>query len=95
MTHYRIDTRGAMPENLTGMIVHDHFKSYYTIKGVKHVLCNAHHLRELVAVGKLDGEKMGRKDDLDFTKMLQITHRYADPDKNIPRRDKPQDPAPV
>jgi len=84
LTHYRIDTRGAMPENLTGMIVHDHFKSYYTIKGVKHVLCNAHHLRELVAVGKLDGEKWAGRMGWILRQMLQITHRYADADKNIP-----------
>ncbi len=83
LTHYRIDTRGAMPENLTGMIVHDHFKPYYTIEGVKHVLCNAHHLRELVAVGKLDGEKWAGKMTRILQVMLRITHRYADTDKNI------------
>lgn len=49
LTSYRVSqTRGDMPKGLVGgLIVHDHFKSYYTIAGVEHALCNAHHLREL------------------------------------------------
>ena len=38
------------------MVVHDHFKSYYSrIKQAQHALCNAHHLRELKAL--IDNEK--------------------------------------
>jgi len=52
LTHYRVsEQRGAMPEALDGgVILHDHFKRYFTMEGVKHALCNAHHLRELKAL---------------------------------------------
>ncbi len=48
LTFYRISPkRGSLPENVTGIVVHDHWKPYYTLKGVLHALCDAHHLREL------------------------------------------------
>ena len=42
--------RGSLLENVLGIVVHDHWKPYYTLKGVLHALCNAHHLRELQAL---------------------------------------------
>jgi transposase/regulator of replication initiation timing len=52
LTHYRVSPkRGAIPADLNGgVIVHDHFKPYYTLPSVAHALCNAHHLRELQAL---------------------------------------------
>ena len=51
LTFYRaIPTRGAMLEGITGIIVHDFWKSYFTMSGVIHALCNAHHMRELKAL---------------------------------------------
>ena len=57
LTHYRVsEKRGALwPTLQGGVIVHDHFKRYFTLKGVAHALCNAHHLRELKAL--MDIEK--------------------------------------
>lgn len=57
LTSYRVsDKRGALPKGLKGgVIVHDHFKPYYTLPQVAHALCNAHHLRELKAL--IDFEK--------------------------------------
>jgi transposase len=42
-------------------VVHDHWKPYYTMKGVLHALCNAHHLRELKALIDIDQEDWARK----------------------------------
>jgi len=53
--------RGAMPDNLTGTVVHDHWKPYYTLKGVLHALCNAHHLRELKALIEIEHEDWARQ----------------------------------
>jgi hypothetical protein len=36
--------------------VHDHWKPYYTMKGVLHVLCNAHHLRAPKALVEIEKE---------------------------------------
>jgi transposase len=43
-----IDEMGILPE-YKGTLVHDHFSAYFK-HGSKHVLCNAHHLRELTFI---------------------------------------------
>ena len=49
-THYRVHPkRGNLLSDVKGTIVHDFWKPYWTMEGVDHVLCNAHHLRELNA----------------------------------------------
>ncbi|MEA2744712.1 MAG: transposase, partial [Acetobacteraceae bacterium] len=43
-TFYRTAAkRGSLLANVTGIIVHDHWKPYYTMTGVLHALCNAHY----------------------------------------------------
>ena len=62
LTFYRISPkRGSLPENVTGIVVHDHWKPYYTLKGVLHALCNAHHLRELQALVEIEKEDWARR----------------------------------
>ena len=62
LTFYRISPkRGSLPGNVTGIVVHDHWKPYYTLKGVLHALCNAHHLRELQALVEIEKEDWARK----------------------------------
>lgn len=63
LTSYRVsDKRGALPRGLKGgVIVHDHFKPYYTLPRVGHALCNAHHLRELKALIDIDNEPWARQ----------------------------------
>ena len=41
--------------------MHDHWKPFYTLKGVLHALCNAHHLRELQALVEIEKEDWARK----------------------------------
>ena len=40
---------------------HDHLKPYYTLEGIRHALCNAHHLRELKALVEIEKEDWARK----------------------------------
>jgi transposase len=62
LTFYRISgSRGSVPEHVNGTIVHDHWKPYYTMTGVLHALCNAHHLRELKALIDIEKEDWARK----------------------------------
>src|SRR5271167_2406357 len=48
LTFYRTCAkRGEMLADVIGVVVHDHWKPYYTMQGgVLHALCNAHHLRK-------------------------------------------------
>src|ERR1700680_4345807 len=62
LTFYRVSARrGSLLANLTGIVVHDHWKPYYTLTGVLHALCNAHHLRELKALVEIEKEDWARK----------------------------------
>jgi len=63
LTHYRVsEKRGALWKTLQGgIVVHDHFKPYFTLKGVGHALCNAHHLRELKALIEIEKEPWATK----------------------------------
>jgi transposase len=55
LTFYRVSPkRGSLLANVTGIVVHDHWKPYYTLEGVLHALCNAHHLRELKALVEIE-----------------------------------------
>ena len=62
LTLYRVSPkRGSLLENVCGIVVHDHWKPYYTLSGVLHALCNAHHLRELKALVEIEKEDWARK----------------------------------
>ena len=61
LTFYRTDAkRGSLLAGLKGILVHDHWASYFKIPGVLHAMCNAHHLRELQALVEIDGEDWAR-----------------------------------
>jgi len=56
-TFYRADEpRSAVPEFKGGVVIHDHWRAYYSLENVDHAFCNAHLLRELQAVCELDRE---------------------------------------
>ena len=63
LTSYRVSQkRGDVPTTMVnGVIVHDHFKSYFSLPGVEHALCNAHHLRELKALIDIDKEPWAKQ----------------------------------
>jgi transposase len=57
LVFYRISSRrGDLLAGVSGIIVHDHWKPYYTMPDVLHALCNAHHLRELQALVEIEHE---------------------------------------
>jgi len=62
LTFYRVASkRGSLLSGVCGSVVHDHWHPYYTMKGVLHALCNAHHLRELKALVEIEKEEWARK----------------------------------
>ena len=62
LTFYRVCAkRGGLLAGVVGIVVHDHWKPYYTMQGVVHALCNAHHLRELKALVEIEKEDWARK----------------------------------
>ena len=78
LTFYRVSPkRGSLLENVLGIVVHDHWKPYYTLKGVLHALCNAHHLRELQALIEIEKE--------DWARMMQRLLRRACHAANLAR----------
>jgi transposase len=62
LTFYRVSAkRGSLLAAVTGLVVHDHGKPYYTMPGVQHALCNAPHLRELKALVEIEKEDWARR----------------------------------
>jgi transposase len=62
LTFYRVSPkRGSLLAYVTGIVVHDNWKPYYTLTGVLHALCNAHHLRELKALVEIEKEDWARR----------------------------------
>ena len=75
-THYRArEKRGDLLEDLKGILVHDHWKPYFQVKGVLHSLCNAHHLRELKALEDFEKEPWSFK----MSRLLRLASRLKDP----------------
>jgi len=69
-THYRASPkRGDVPKDIIGILVHDHWKTYFTIECVTHGLCDAHHLRELKALTEIEKESWSRQMARLLTKM--------------------------
>ena len=57
LTFYRVSARrGSLLAGVVGTVVHDHWRPYFTMQGVLHALCNAHHLRELKALIEIEKE---------------------------------------
>jgi transposase len=75
LTFYRVcSKRGSVWDGVVGIAVHDHWKPYYTMKGVLHALCNAHHLRELKALIEIDQEDWARKMQILLRRACRVTN---------------------
>jgi transposase len=79
LTFYRISPRrGSLLADVMGIVVHDHWKPYYTMEGVLHALCNAHHLRELQALVDIEKEEWARKMQRLLRRACHATHLARD-----------------
>ena len=85
LTFYRVCAkRGSLLANVVGIVVHDHWKPYYTMEGVLHALCNAHHLRELKALVEIEKEEWARKMQRLLRRACHITNRARE--RGVPLR---------
>ena len=79
LTFYRISPRrGSLLSDVMGIVVHDHWKPYYTMEGVLHALCNAHHLRELQALVDIEKEEWARRMQCLLRRACHATHLARD-----------------
>ena len=53
--------RGDLLAGVTGCLVQDHWKPYFTLQSVLHGMCNVHHLRELQALVVSEKEAWARR----------------------------------
>lgn len=85
LTYYHASSkRKSLIAGMSGVVVHDHWKSYYKMPDVLHALCNQHHLRELKAVIEFDQEKWARKMQRFLRFALHYRHFYDE--KPIPHK---------
>ena len=79
LTYYRIGAdRGDMLSGVSGIVVHDHWQSYFTMPGVEHALCNAHHLRELQALSEIEQEDWSRRMQTLLRRACHVEHLSRD-----------------
>jgi transposase len=79
LTFYRISPkRGSLLSDVMGIVVHDHWKPYYTMEGVLHALCNAHHLRERQALVDIEKEEWARRMQCLLRRACHATHLARD-----------------
>ena len=76
MTHYRVSPkRKDLLNDVTGVVVHDHWKPYFQMTNVQHALCNAHILREWKALQEIEKEPWAMR----MLKLLRVTARFKKP----------------
>lgn len=62
LTKYRLSkSRGEIPDKMLGTVVHDHWKSYFSIKYANHAMCNVHILRELAGIMEENKETWAKR----------------------------------
>ena len=63
--------RGDVEKDLEGILIHDDYAAYFTLKGVRHGACNAHHLRELQSLIDIEKEDWAKS----MHRLLERAHR--------------------
>ena len=63
--------RGDVEKDLEGILIHDDYAACFTLKGVRHGACNAHHLRELQALIDIEKEDWAKS----MHRLLERAHR--------------------
>lgn len=76
-THYRpCEKRGDLLDGIQGgLLMHDHWKRYFKLTDTEHSLCNAHHLRELIAIETNEKQPWARK----MADFLTVTNNIIQP----------------
>ena len=67
-----------------GLLIHDHWKTYYCFGGCLHVLCNAHHKRELTRAYEHDHQQWAQ--DME-TLLDQINQAVQDAGSCLPEKE--------
>jgi transposase len=65
-------------KGITGVVIHDHWKSYFQLENVSHGSCNAHHLRELKALEEIEQESWAKSMKQLLTLGNKYRHRYRE-----------------
>lgn len=87
LTFYRVSPkRGSLLPGVSGIVVHDHWKPYYTMPGVVHALCNAHHLRELQALVEIEREEWARRMQVLLRRACHAAHLARDREEALDPR---------
>ena len=87
LTFYRVSPkRGSLLAGVSGIVVHDHWKPYYTMPGVVHALCNAHHLRELQALVEIEREDWARRMQVLLRRACHLAHLARDREEALDPR---------
>lgn len=75
-----MDSIGILPE-FGERAVHDHWSPYFGYDNLKHGLCNAHHLRELIFVYEQYGQEWAKKLSrclIDIKEEVDLVREYSD-----------------
>jgi transposase len=83
LTYYHVSPkRKSLLVGLSGTVIHDHWKPYYTLPNVQHGLCNQHHLRELKSLIEHEKETWATEMRDLLRAALRCRHLY--PEEDIP-----------
>ena len=85
LTVLRIATgRSHFDEELTGIVIHDDYASYFALEGVRHGACNAHHLRELQALIEIEKEDWATSTHRLLTRAHRAARFARENDRDVP-----------